>query len=385
MSKRFIIDSIFIVLLFLIFSILLLIDSNNRKTDSLQYNNYNVNLASNVKPEVQDQPDDVKYVDIELPDSYISESGSKILTGEEFETAVIIYKSGYAGDNSEVLANYLYIPKDTDITVPSLLSDYEFILIANTGGTEYQSYSLRYGGLTPIKYREIETINTDNFEGKIFASNDGFWAELKPVKNNESYYATVYTHSVDLNKLKELVNIASKYEKVEYKPAYSETSFFNEMMWKKYIPNMTDPSGKYKYYLPKEYKEYKTGYIVGSYHYEDVKSGADICIGLIGVENADPCGFSTSGCTCCNTGCGLVDIAMFTASDGELYLEPILSKGTGTYTMGSRFIYDPMAYPNPWLYYTQSFSTGDGIKSELGDYKKVLDLLHLIDSLERTY
>ncbi len=64
---------------------------------------------------------------------------------------------------------------------------------------------------------------------------------------------------------------------------------------------------------------------------------------------------------------------------GTLNVTELVQKGGGAVkNMGSRFVYD--ANDHPWLYYSASFSAD---KNELA--KNVLDLLYMVESVERTY
>ncbi len=285
--------------------------------------------------------------------------------------------------------NYLFIPKyEKNIMVPAFISDYDFILMANTTGTDYQYFLLEDGTLSDAFFKKMKKYSTNNLQGYIYEGQNGYWfkSDTLQSKHNKREVATIYVHSKNEKQLSKLIKIASNYKEVKngyyYSAGYSE--LFNYVNRRKREPNETDPYNDYEYYLPEGYN-----YVLNDYEfvYENDDINAKFCMELRRKEYLDiSCDFlSTSGCTCCNSGCGLVDIVLLSSRSGKLYLEPVLQKGNSENLSVSSiaFTYDSSIYDNPWLLYSQHIIIESPKK--LDEYKNVLDFVYMIDSLDRLY
>jgi hypothetical protein len=282
----------------------------------------------------------------------------------------------------------IYISKDSDIVVPSILSDYNFISIHNNHGlTEH--YDLGNLPFTDKKFTQTYTSEGDNFIVEHYTAKDGYWAHLELKKAHNIPREIKYWHKEKLNpndiQVSSGITIHTKTQDLleEYKNLVLDNARIHEgtstattihevprRILKEHT--FTDPTGTYSLYTPQHYRQTTSE---SSPNALTLRSGNNtMCIPLKGISR-DPCGFSTSGCTCCNTGCGFFDNVLYVNQEGEFQIETVLDKGNG----GGHpvFVYEP---ENPWVVYTASYSSGDT------DYKKgVIELMVSVDSIERTY
>lgn len=290
------------------------------------------------------------------------------LTLEELPTEWEIFNVVNSKLRDEEQVDIFYFPPKQNLKVPSLMSDYSFILIRNNVLEEH-SFSESYYGILD-SFASGELIGTLYNDGRGGVWLQAHFAKAPPQDPYER--ARVIVHAESREAVKKLVESAGKIVVREF---YTSSTFNETPRREIFSPNTTDSSGKYRYYLPSGYikQPKEPGWNWSTWR---DASGKIICITLIGLDS-EPCQFSTSGCTCCNTGCELLDLVLYTTSAGYFKVSELLQKGTDQ-SMGPRFIYD--ATDHPWIYYSASFGAA---KNE--DAKGVLDLLYMVESIERTY
>jgi hypothetical protein len=268
-----------------------------------------------------------------------------------------------------------YIFDDKEIVLPALLSDYDHILEIN----RYADQGTSIGGITfsQVSFGESETYSTSKLKGYIYASADGkYRASLTPNLEDAGLLGTGYqVVASSKEKFDELLDIAENYEVSDYLGYYNHGGDMLPKIIKKQ-PNYTDVRLPYTYYVPAGHtrsESLNSGY--PNVYFKNQKDEI-ICLSFKEDQN-DPCLFSTSGCTCCNTGCVLVDYVTYASRDGIIQINPVLQKGAGlNASMGARFLYRS---PHPWLYYTAYFSSPEN------NARGALDLIYLLDSMERNY
>jgi len=258
------------------------------------------------------------------------------------------------------------------VTIPALLSDYDSILVIN-------NYS-------DIGFSPIGSSFSPSFAGpgvnleanvlmgtKYIDANGIIRATLIPNGNLPGLgHSGIQITARDSDTFTRLLIIAEKITISSYPDYYnlSETNLPRQIRKR---ANYTDPDHPYTYYLPNKYRSQSSPQGYPNVYFASSNQD-NICLSFKEDHN-DPCGFSTSGCTCCNTGCELLDYVIYATRDGLIRIDPIIQKGKGQGT-GTRFVYDA---PHPWLYYTATYS------SPINNPQGVLDLIYLLDSMDRNY
>ncbi len=304
---------------------------------------------------------------------------------KNFETIVI--ENLDKRDNTNV--HILYLSKDSKLVVPSLLSDYDFILFTSNHFSN-QGYGLAGLKFTNNKFTPLDEVETQDYIYTTYSADDGYWGTLnikaenkiprkgmffheeKIVPEDMVFYGGVILHAKSKETLENFKDIATKNMAIIDGTYTTPTSSaIPDRILKP--QNYTDSNGKYTLYLPESYKFEKQD----EYSSNELRLNAgtkNMCIALKGISN-EPCGFSTSGCTCCNTGCGFLDLVLYLSPNGDLEMETVLTKGPDG--NNARFVYSPN---NRWILYSSSFSSDDV------DYRDgVIELIIASDSVERTY
>jgi hypothetical protein len=317
------------------------------------------------------KPDTVKN-DVKLPFGFVT---VKIPPDKNEEFTTFFIQDTLTTTKTPVAAHALYFPKNESIQVPSFLSDYSFFSVHNFHWS-YQYYSLGKTSLSNTIYKKSEESETKNLKLVKYHSDNEHWATGEYKNNNLDEYelnAGFLFHSDTVEELDELITFAD--QNIEVK------KYFSEDKWKEVpkrsfrLANYIENSGKYRFYFPQGYK-LKTNSSQNNIRLSNVNTTGEMCLSLKSISK-EPCGFSTSGCTCCNTGCSLLDVAMFADPLGKIQLSGILDKGDSGVV---RFLYGE-TFEHPWIYFTSSYACGPTLY-----YKKgLLDFLHLIESIERTY
>ncbi len=276
--------------------------------------------------------------------------------------------------NEVMLTAYIFNKKFEELTLPMLLSETDYILLINhfnSGGLEAAN-----GNLAASNYGEKQELKTATLQGYSYvADNSVYAATLSPITEDKELVGTgIHIVAHDNATFNKLLEIANGYTVSENAERYNSSGY---ILPKQQIlqANYTDPEVPYTFNLPIRYERTVGNPELGQNNINyDSLSGERICVSYKERET-DPCGFSTSGCTCCNTGCDIIDYAAYISRSGKVIMEPVLQKGQGSGS-GARFVY---SQDHPWLYYTATYYSKDN-RTE-----GVLDLLHLLDSMERTY
>ena len=279
----------------------------------------------------------------------------------------------------------IFFKKGQNYRFPSFLSEYSFFMVNNYAGDSHGFY-WTHNVFSKAYHGQPTSRETENFEVMIYPqSPDGIWAsaglkedypQVDPtlkLKTNASVFLHAENAEDIEDMLKDIDNIKiSDY----YKTSISETTI-EDFLWHVPDPNYLDRSKLYRYFLPAGYFWYEEEGYTQQIRFENVGEG-HICLALYGA-GSEPCNFSTSGCTCCNTGCALVDIALFADIYGEPIVESVLVKGDSE-SGWIRFIYNSQVSRNPWISYSASFWS-DEFKYKSG----IRNFLNLVSSIERIY
>jgi hypothetical protein len=266
----------------------------------------------------------------------------------------------------------LYWLDDRPLKVPTFLEGYNYILVFH--GTHSQG--VNYAGLEPDS-NLYENVNeeSENLVGKRYVLKNSYLAIMRP-KDQTFIDGGMHISATSLQRLKDLVKVADKYKISDYGGSDSVNNYLLTAFPRK-KPNFTDPYQPYSFYLApgfvRQTDEISQGHLpVARQHLTYKRQSESMCVS-IKEPKTDPCSFSTSGCTCCNTGCGFLDFVVYADRAGQLHVSPLLTKGAGSSSL--RFVYEGA---HPWLYYTATYST-EGVSNKNG----VLDLIYFVDSMER--
>lgn len=348
---KFIALFIFLILVFLTFVIS---DHNQKNKKLMERNTATPSINSNIsKPDINKAEIKTKYIEIE---------------NENAVTFTTINSSG-----EEILKAHLFNVKFEDITVPFLLSNYDHILVINNYGA--MGFTAAGAEMSEGLYGKSETFNTNVLRGKKYVNQDGTYsASLKILSDDKALSDTGFQiNAKDENTFFELIKIAESYN-ISNNANYHNNSENILPRLSKKSATYWDPEYPYSYYLPSNFTPVKEPIEGYPNKYFESTEEETICLSYKEDRN-DPCAFSTSGCTCCNTGCNILDYVVHSSRTGGIYIDPILQKGRGE-GMGTRFVYD---IPHPWLYYSAYYS------SPTNSPEGVLELIYLLDSMERNY
>jgi hypothetical protein len=280
-------------------------------------------------------------------------------------------------DKNEVDLKVYILAKD-EIEMPFLLSDYDHILLINHS-FRTQNFSLVGDIFSERSYGSGEPFDSGNLKGTKHTDSGGkVRASLETFDDDGTLLGTgMQIVAKDEETFLGLIELAKNYS-TSGSPKYGGHggTVLPKIVHK--TPNYKDPRLPYEYYVPNGYVSSESPFQGYPNVYFSNQQEELLCLSFKEDKN-DPCSFSTSGCTCCNTGCKLIDFVSFASRDGRVYIEPILQKGQGEEqgeSAGARFIYN---VPHPWLYYTAYYS------SPKNTSEGVIDLIHLLDSMERSY
>lgn len=276
-----------------------------------------------------------------------------------------------------------YFPSDQQLKLPDLLSNYKFIAIrSNPSVAPALNYKF------PKEFYNIkDAFDNGQISGAFYEDkNGGIWlqAEIKleqfNLTPNERGYSAeyigdlVFAHASSIEEILDLVEDAGEIKFNEEGWYIPDSRLKQIPIEEKFSPNTTDSSGKYRYYVPTGYT--RSVPTEGDSTVTVWKSGPEkrLCMVLEEVsKTTESCWFSTSGCTCCNTGCGLLDFIIYKPIIGDIKIEEILQKGTNG-SMGPRFVYEGK---HPWIL-SASFYSDDN-----NDYTDVLDIVFMAESIEK--
>src|SRR3989344_2726492 len=193
----------------------------------------------------------------------------------------------------------LYFPEGQNIRVPSFLSDYEFISVHNHHNSP-QNYGLGITTLTRTLGKKLEKVELTNISVNKYQRGNEYWATAGLKPENYSMYGDINTyflfHSKTLEGLDELIDLANR--GIEISDYYFNNKFEEIIPERiKVSPNYTISNGKYSLYVSNGYKPSMSNQ--DNLILQSDKNGSNMCIALKEISG-EPCGFSTSGCTCCN-------------------------------------------------------------------------------------
>ncbi|OGM23440.1 hypothetical protein A2961_01875 [Candidatus Woesebacteria bacterium RIFCSPLOWO2_01_FULL_39_21] len=293
---------------------------------------------------------------------------------------ISLVSDGYVNETDAKVKNtsqYLFPPRQT-FSSPSLMSDFDFVSIHNYDGAELQNQGFGKMDLSVASFNYREPFNTDYSQGVVYSDGNGYWLSGQGLTRESYPFGTsnspkIFAHGSSVGKLKELMEVLGKFKYQDVPPDEKRTlpvstiSEFN-------APNGIDKTGTYRYYVSQGYSRLspQDKWRENMEEWEE-RSGEIICLAFKNIAH-EPCRFSTSDCTCCNTGCELLDLVFYTDYSKNLVIEPIYQKGKGI-SAGARFVYKS---EHPYLYYSASFS------SPLNSQKDgVLDLINTVNSIQK--
>lgn len=269
-----------------------------------------------------------------------------------------------------------FFPGGQAVVLPGLLEDYNFVSMNNYGGDKGQAEM----ELSVETFRYREPFYSSFVRGVLYGDGKGVWLKgevtlMLPKRDVESQ-PVVLAHAVSKAVMEQMIVELGEFTSQEEPPEEGGGIDLIHLRRVSFAPNYTDRGGKFRYYRPPGYQLNRTGEGVISGNAEVIRksTGENLCLALAG-EATDQCQFSTSGCTCCNTGCELLGLVAFEDWQKSLRIEPILQKGTLT-SAGVRFVYYDEANPN--LYYSAAFSSPKNDQR-----REVLNLFYAVESLEK--
>lgn len=279
----------------------------------------------------------------------------------------------------------VFFKKGQNYRFPSFLSEYTFFMV-NNYVRDSHGFNWRHDLFSKAYHGQPTRRETENFEVMVYEkSPDGFWAsaglkEEYPQQDPElklKNHASVYLHAQSREDLEEMLGDIDEIKISEFYGSSTSKTGIKNFNWHVPDPNYIGPKNLYRFFLPPGYRCYEKEGYSNQNHFEKIGE-SNICLALVG-SGDEPCQFSSSGCTCCNTGCALVDIALFADLYGSPVLESVLVKGDGE-PGNIVFLYNAEINHNPWVSYSASFSA-DHFKYKVG----VENFLNTISSIQRIY